>query len=53
MVEMSESEQLKVTAPKFFHPTASSLFRKVVFLNCDTVLRGRVGGRDWDEDRTH
>jgi hypothetical protein len=36
-----ESKQLKVAALKLFHPTASPLSQKGVFLHCDTVSRGR------------
>ena len=40
-----ESKTLEVAALNLLHPTASPLFRKVVFADCDTVSSG--GGRGW------
>jgi hypothetical protein len=34
------SKRLKVAALKLFHPTASPLFPKGIFLYCDTVSKG-------------
>jgi hypothetical protein len=40
MLDNPESKQLKVAALKLFHPTTSPLFRKGVFLQCDTASKG-------------
>ncbi len=39
-----ESKRLKDAAPNPFHPTASPLFRKAVFLYYDTVSEGEDKG---------
>ena len=44
MLSTLESERLKVTALSLFHPTASPLFKKLVFSYHDTTSRGRRGG---------
>jgi hypothetical protein len=44
-----ESKRLKVAALILFHPTASHLSQKGVFLHCDTVSMGR--GEGWEIGR--
>jgi len=43
MLGTPESERLKVTALNLFHPTASPLFKKLIFSYYDIAFKG--GGR--------
>jgi hypothetical protein len=47
VLDMPESEQIKVTALNLFHPTASPPFQKVNFLYYDTVSEGRGWGEGY------